>query len=241
MNRKYLVFLICLFIVSYVSALEWNVPEGIDVPVGEAGDSVGVDPVSSMLKQYIVITCEDSARNAMDNSDPRIVAYEKGEFYDGTEVAEDYQHIFPHDFMVKPNPGPIVGLNSWGENPSISLPVDLTDPRYLRWESSDDGCLSFYKQTHDRYYDSDFRESYGQGWKAGSFKYSVDWDGNSNDCEVIGGDWSDFGCCGDDYIWVYNNPVHYTALSPTARMKKAEANELCLYSDAPAYGNPIDG
>lgn len=83
--------------------------------------------------------------------------------------------------------------------------------------------------------------------------YDVKWDSNKAQCEAIGGAWLDNGnyaddisggwqCCGDDWIWIYNNPVDYNpSLQPHQQTALADQNELCLYSQntgSHPYGRP---
>lgn len=236
-----------------VTAASWSVPGGIDVPslpgTGN-GSQKPLDPRTSDVEMYLLAVCEDEDRNSVDSEDPRVVIFDLAEYFDGTATYEDYQHIFPNDFMVKPNPGPVSGDNRWSPEPSLSLEIDTSNPKSKRWEAKESAggsCYSMYRQVHHRYDEGDFVKSYDNGWKFGSLLYYVDWDGKKEDCEKIGGAWlgdsgyKGYQCCGDDYIWIYNNAVNYKPMSTAGAMNLAEKDELCLYSEYPKFGLPVAG
>ncbi len=82
--------------------------------------------------------------------------------------------------------------------------------------------------------------------------HTIDWDDNQSDCEVIGGNWTDEAgfdgrrCCGDDYIWLFDNDLELYENDEISRvsydpfLEADEDYEQYLYGD-PSYSHFFAG
>jgi len=250
MRKEFVLFL--LIFVSFVSAQfappppEVIPPEQGGTPGGGIGGGLivgGVEPQTSYLMMWGAIYCYDEQRGT-DGEDPRNVMFVREDFHDGTQAGASYQTFLDQPFRV--NAG-------WASEPSITIPQpDFNDPRFLRYESKGDGygCFAYFSADHDEWENEQYKQTFLTGWNKvpeDVFYYMVNWDNTSDQCIGLGGDWLSEGnyegyrCCGDDWIWVYNKPLDYIPRSIPDRNQLADNNELCLYTDTPNYGNPIDG
>ncbi len=124
---------------------------------------------------------------------------------------------------------------------------------HTRFHCPENTAIGSYVNTHsdgvsvDCWVDHDVRrENIEGGEHEVAFNFEdtgevVDWDGEQEDCETLGGDWlddsrfnneqGDYRCCGDDWIWIYNLPVNYDSEANIADMTGmiSTGDPLCLY------------
>jgi len=173
-------------------------PPDIDGPGGIAGGGGGgsglvvdIVPQTSVLSFYLEVDCFDMTRSAFDGLDPRNVVFSRKLYHDGADSIYPYQETYPVAFTP---------ASGWPEagGPSFNLTINLTNIYFIRFEGRDmsdgGGCYAYGRQIHDEYIAGVYQTSHDSSWvrlPLSDFYYSVNWDRNRDQCELLGGDWLD--------------------------------------------------
>jgi len=248
MNKAY-IGLVMVLVCSLAYAITTRPPglEGpglVDGGTGSVPLNMQVTPATSMLSIYAEVDCFDEARTAMDGMPERNVVFAMKIFHDDPNFIANNPAGYEY-YSV-----PFLLYSGWTDEPDVALPqVNLQDPLFIRYEGrqppANYGCFAFGQVVHDRYESGTLKETYytnnaaSPTWvRMPNFSYTVDWDNNQNNCEVLGGAWlPGYGCCGDDWIWIYNKALNYQPRPVNQIINLESTDDLCLYGGVSILGD----